>query len=66
MGGDLSHAYNVAVSSMYNQTRVYTAPTSTDTIASFPGHSQILSHSREEKSGEVLGTLLRHELEMVD
>ena len=35
-------------------------------LASSPGHSQILSHSREEKLGEGLVSLLRHKLEMVD
>ena len=35
-------------------------------LASSPGYSHILSHSREEKLGEGLGTLLRHGLEMVD
>ena len=30
-------------------------------IASSPGHSQILSRSREEKSGEGLGSKLRHD-----
>ena len=35
-------------------------------IASSPGHSQILSHSRGEKSGEGLGSKLRHGPEMVD
>ena len=36
------------------------------TLASFPGHSQILSHSHGEKSREGLGSLLRHGSEMVD
>ena len=36
------------------------------TVASFLGHSQILSRSHGEKSGEDLVPLLRHELEMVD
>ena len=35
-------------------------------VASSPGHSQILSRSRGEKSGEGLGSLLRHGPEMVD
>ena len=35
-------------------------------IASSPGHSQILSRSRGEKSGEGLVPLLRHRPEMVD
>ena len=35
-------------------------------IASSPGHSQILSRSHGEKLGEVLGSKLRHRLEMVD
>ena len=35
-------------------------------VASSPGHSQILSHSHGEKSGEGLGSLLRHGPEMVD
>ena len=35
-------------------------------IASSPGHSKILSHSRGEKLGEGLGSKLRHGLEMVD
>ena len=35
-------------------------------IAQSPGHSQILSHCCGEKSGEGLGSLLRHGLEMVD
>ena len=35
-------------------------------IASYPGHSQILSRSRGEKSGEGLGSLLCHGPEMVD
>ena len=35
-------------------------------IALSPGHSQILSRSRGEKSGEGLGSKLRHGLEMVD
>ena len=35
-------------------------------LASSPGHSQILSRSRGEKSGESLGAKLRHGLEMVD
>ena len=35
-------------------------------IASSPGHSQILSRSRGEKSGEGLVPLLRHGPEMVD
>ena len=35
-------------------------------LASFPGPSQILSHSRGEKSGEGLGSKLRHGPEMVD
>ena len=35
-------------------------------IASSPGHSQILSRSRGEKSGEGLGAKLRHGPEMVD
>jgi len=35
-------------------------------LASSPGHSQILSHSRGEKSGEGLGSKLRHRPEMVD
>ena len=36
------------------------------TIASSPGHSQILSRRRGEKSGEGLESKLRHGLEMVD
>ena len=39
---------------------------SADTVASSPGHSQILSHSHGEKSGEGLVPLLRHGTEMVD
>ena len=35
-------------------------------VASSPGHSQILSSSRGEKSGEGLGSKLRHGPEMVD
>ena len=35
-------------------------------LASSPGHSQILSCSYGEKSGESLGSLLRHGPEMVD
>ena len=35
-------------------------------LASYPGHSQILSRSRGEKSGEGLGAKLCHGLEMVD
>jgi len=35
-------------------------------IASSPGHSQILSCSLGEKSGEGLGSLLHYEPEMVD
>ena len=35
-------------------------------LASSPGPSQILSHSRVEKSGEDLGSKLRHGPEMVD
>ena len=35
-------------------------------LASSPGHSQILSHSRGEKSGEGLGSKLHHGSEMVD
>ena len=35
-------------------------------IALSPGPSQILSHSRGEKSGEGLGAKLRHGPEMVD
>ena len=35
-------------------------------IALFPGHSQILSRSRGEKSGEGLLPILRHGPEMVD
>ena len=35
-------------------------------LASYPGHSQILSLSRGEKSGEGLGAKLRHGPEMVD
>ena len=35
-------------------------------LASFPGHSQILSRSRGKKSVEGLVPLLRHEPEMVD
>ena len=35
-------------------------------IASSPGPSQILSHSRGEKSGEGLGAKLHHGPEMVD
>ena len=35
-------------------------------LASSPGHSQILSRSRGEKSGEGLGSKLRHGPEMVD
>ena len=35
-------------------------------LASSPGHSQILFCSRGEKSGEGLGSLLRHGLKMVD
>ena len=35
-------------------------------VASSPGHCQVLSHSRGEKSGEGLGLLLRHGQEMVD
>ena len=35
-------------------------------LASSPGHSQILSRSRGEKSGEGLVPLLRHRPEMVD
>ena len=36
------------------------------TVASSPGHSQILSRSHGEKSGEGLGSKLRHGQEMVD
>ena len=36
------------------------------TVASSPGHSQILSRSHGEKLGEGLGTLLRRGPEMVD
>ena len=32
----------------------------------FPGHTQILSHSRGKKLGEGLGSKLRHGPEMVD
>ena len=35
-------------------------------LASYPGHSQILSRSRGEKLGEGLGSLLCHGSEMVD
>ena len=35
-------------------------------VASFSGHSQILSRSCGENSGEGLGSLLRHGPEMVD
>ena len=35
-------------------------------LASSPGPSQILSRSRGEKSGEGLGSKLRHGPEMVD
>ena len=35
-------------------------------VASSSGHSQILSRSRGEKSGEGLGSLLHHGPEMVD
>ena len=35
-------------------------------VASSPDCSQILSHSRGGKSGEGLGSLLRHGLKMVD
>ena len=35
-------------------------------VASFPGPSQILSCSRGEKSGEGLGSKLRHRPEMVN
>ena len=35
-------------------------------VASSPGHSQILSRSHGEKSGEGLGAKLRHRPEMVD
>ena len=35
-------------------------------LASYPGHSQILSRSCGEKSGEGLGSKLRHGPEMVD
>ena len=35
-------------------------------LASSPGHSQILSRSRGEKSGEGLGSKLCHGPEMVD
>ena len=35
-------------------------------VASSPGHSQILSRSSGEKSGEGLVPLLRHGAEMVD
>jgi len=35
-------------------------------VASSPGHSQVLSHSRGEKSGEGLGSLLCYGPEMVD
>ena len=35
-------------------------------VALFPGHSQILSRSHVEKSGEGLGTFLCHGPEMVD
>ena len=38
----------------------------TNKLASSPGHSQILSRSRGEKSGEGLVPLLRHGPEMVD
>ena len=38
----------------------------TNHIASSPGHSQILSHSCGEKSGEGLGLKLSHGPEMVD
>ena len=36
------------------------------TVASYPGHSQILSRSRGEKSRKGLGSKLRHGPEMVD
>ena len=36
------------------------------TLSSSPGHYQFLSHSRGEKLGEGLGSLLRHGPEMVD
>ena len=35
-------------------------------LASSPAHSQMLSHSCGEKSGEGLGTLLHHEPEMAN
>ena len=35
-------------------------------LASSPGHSQILSNSRGEKSGEGLVPILRHVPEIVD
>ena len=36
------------------------------TVASSPGHSQVLSCSHGEKLGDGLGSLLRHGPEMVD
>ena len=36
------------------------APVHLGVLASSPGHSQILSHSRGEKLGEGPGSLLRH------
>ena len=46
--------------------KLVTEPDSWVCLASSPGHSQILSHSRGEKSGEGLVPILRHGPEMVD
>ena len=45
---------------------VYVLIAATLKVASSPGHSQILSRSREEKSGEGLVPILRHGPEVVD
>ena len=62
----LTHTFAIVSQSKF--TTFSGKPTQKDTQAetTSPGHSQILSRSRGEKSGEGLGSKLRHGPEMVD
>ena len=50
----------------YNTQKIEEGLAHSQALASSPGHSQILSRSRGEKSGEGLGSKIHHGPEMVE
>ena len=63
-GGRYSLEFIAVLNAWYSI--VYFLTTFMINLASFPGHCQILSRSGRDESGEGLGPLLHHGLEIVD